>query len=109
LADLEVRDWVIAIETISASGKTIPAMLILSGSVMLQKHFDNDLDNDTLFGITYSSYSNAILGIEYIKHFDKIIAKSVVGKYSMLIFDSAGSHTSDGFIWYCWQHNIIPF
>jgi hypothetical protein len=35
LADLEVRDWVIAIKTINASGKTIPAMLILSGSVKL--------------------------------------------------------------------------
>jgi hypothetical protein len=36
-------------------------------------------------------------------------AKSVVGKYRMLIFDGAGSHMSDQFTWYCWQHDIIPF
>ena len=35
LADPEVRDQVTAIETISAGDKTIPAMLILSGSIML--------------------------------------------------------------------------
>jgi hypothetical protein len=72
-------------------------MLILSGSVMLQKHFDNDLDNNTLFGITHSSYSNAILSVKYIKHFNKITAKSVVGKYRILIFDGTGSHMSDQF------------
>jgi hypothetical protein len=70
LANPEVRDWITAIETISANGKTIPPMLILSGSIMLEKHFDNDLDDNTLFGITHSGYSNAIIGIEYIKHFD---------------------------------------
>ena len=77
-------------------------MLILSGSIMLQKHFDNGLDNNTLFGITHSGYSNAILGVKYIKHFDKMTAKSVVRKYRILIFDSAGSYMSDKFTWYCW-------
>ena len=84
-------------------------MLILSGSIMLEKHFDNDLDNDTLFRITHSGYSNVIIGIEYIKHFNKITVKSTVEKYRMLIFDGAGSHMSDEFTWYCWQNDIILF
>jgi hypothetical protein len=70
-------------------------MLILFGSIMLQKHFNNNLDNNTLFGITHSGYLNVILGVKYIKHFDKITAKLVVGKYRMLIFDGAGSYMSD--------------
>jgi hypothetical protein len=53
-------------------------MFILSGSIMLQKHFDNNLDNNTLFRIIYSSYLNAILDVEYIKHFNKITAKLIV-------------------------------
>jgi hypothetical protein len=73
-------------------------MLILSGLIMLQKHFDNDLDNNTLFRITHSGYLNAILSVKYIKHFDKITAKSVVKKYRILIFDSAKSYMSDQFI-----------
>jgi len=66
LVDLEVRDWVTTIETISAGGWTIPAMIILSSAVMLEKHFSNDLDDNTLFGITSSGYSNNLMGIEYI-------------------------------------------
>jgi hypothetical protein len=64
---------------------------------MLQKHFDNNLDNNTLFGITHSGYLNTILNVEYIKHFDKITAKSVVKKYKILIFDSTGSYMLDQF------------
>ena len=64
---------------------------------MLQKHFDNGLDNNTLFGITHSGYSNAILDVKYIKYFDKMTVKSVVKKYKMLAFDGARSHMSDEF------------
>jgi hypothetical protein len=73
-------------------------MLILSGSIMLQKHFNNNLDNNTLFRITHFSYLNAIFGVKYIKHFNKITAKSVVKKYKMLIFDNVRSYMSDQFI-----------
>jgi hypothetical protein len=70
-------------------------MLILSGLIMLQKYFNNNLDNNTLFRITHSSYSNAILSIKYIKHFDKITAKSVIKKYKILIFNSTRSYMLD--------------
>jgi hypothetical protein len=72
-------------------------MLILSGSIMLQKHFNNDLDNNTLFRITHFGYLNAILSVKYIKYFNKITAKLVVKKYKILIFDSARSYMSDQF------------
>jgi len=39
LVDPEIRDWVTIIETISAGGTTIPAMIILAGQVLLEKHF----------------------------------------------------------------------
>jgi hypothetical protein len=65
---------------------------------MLQKHFNNDLDNNTLFKITHFSYLNAILSIKYIKHFNKITAKSIVKKYKILIFDSVGFYILDQFI-----------
>jgi hypothetical protein len=67
-------------------------MFILFDLIMLQKHFDNNLDNNILFKITYSGYLNAIFSEEYIKHFNKIIAKLVVKKYKMLIFNSIRSY-----------------
>jgi hypothetical protein len=62
---------------------------------MLQKHFNNNLDNNILFKITHFSYLNVILSIKYIKHFNKITAKSVVKKYKILIFNSIGSYILD--------------
>ena len=109
LADPDARDWITAVETISAGGKTIPPMLILAGSVMLEKHFDNDLDDDTLIAMTATGYSNDIMGLEYLKHFNKMTEKHTVGTYRMLVFDGHGSHLSDEFTWYCWQHDIIPY
>lgn len=109
LADPDVRDWVTTIETISAGGRAIPAMIILAGSVMLEKHFDNDLDNDTLFGITSTGYSNNLMGMEYIQHFNRMIEHSCQGKYRMLMFDGHGSYISDNFSWFCWQKNIVPY
>jgi len=109
LADPEVRDWVTTIETISASGTTIPAMIILAGSILLEKHFDNNLDDNTLIAITSIGYSNNLMGMEYLQHFQRMTHASVTGKYRMLVFDGHGSHISDEFTWYCWQYDIIPF
>jgi hypothetical protein len=109
LADPEIRDWVTTIETIGAGGTTIPSMIILAGSVMLEKHFQNDLDDNTLLGITVTGYSNDIMGMEYIQHFHKMTEKRTKGKFRMLVFDGHGSHLSDRFTWYCWQHDIVPF
>jgi len=37
----------------------------------MEKHFDNAIDNRVLFGMSESGYSNAYLGIEWLKHFDR--------------------------------------
>jgi DDE superfamily endonuclease len=109
LADPDVRDWVTTIETISAGGERIPAMLILAGQTHLEKFFANDLEDDTLLGVTTTGYSNDLMGLEYIEHFNKMTEKKRVGEWRMLVFDGHGSHMSDAFTWYCWKHNIIPF
>jgi hypothetical protein len=64
---------------------------------MLKKLFNNNLNNNTLFEITYFGYLNAIIGVKYIKHFNKITAKSTVKKYKILIFDGTRSYMSDEF------------
>jgi len=76
-------------------------MIILTSTVLLEKHFTNDLEDDTLIGITTTGYSNNLMGIEYIEHFNKMTEKHTTGKFRMLIFDSHGSHMSDKFTWYC--------
>ena len=76
---------------------------------MLEKYFQNDLDDNILLGIIVTGYSNDIMGMEYIQHFHKMTEKRTKGKFRMLVFDGHGSHLSDRFTWYCWQHDIVPF
>jgi hypothetical protein len=84
-------------------------MVVIQGSVFLEKHFDNNLHNDVLFACSESGYSNEKLGFEYLKHFERQTKARTVGKYRMLIFDGHGSHLTDEFLIYAWQNNIIPF
>ncbi|KAI0993181.1 hypothetical protein K3495_g15002 [Podosphaera aphanis] len=71
LIDPENRDYVTCIEAISASGKTIPPMVILSGALLLEKFFGKDLDDGVLFAMIESGYTNYMLSFEWVKHFDK--------------------------------------
>jgi len=84
-------------------------MIILTRTVLIEKHFDNAIDNDVLFAMSESGYSNAYLGLEWLKHFDRQTAGRREGKYRMLVFDGHGSHLTDEFTYYCWEHDIIPF
>jgi hypothetical protein len=75
----------------------------------MEKHFDNSIDDDILFGISEIGYTNVKLGMEWLRHSDKQTASRRKGKYRMLVFDGHGSHLTDEFTYYCWEHNIIPF
>jgi hypothetical protein len=87
LSDLDNRESLTAVETICADGSIIAPMLILKGEVLLEKYFDNDLDNDTLFATSSSGYSNEGLAMKYLIHFDNQTYKkaraSTVCLYSM--------------------------
>jgi hypothetical protein len=39
-------------------------MIILARTVLIKKHFDNAIDNNVLFAMSESGYSNAYLGLE---------------------------------------------
>ena len=109
LSDPDNRELLTSVECISAGGWAIEPMVIMAGRVFLEKHFDNDLNDDVLFAISDTGYSNAILGIEWIKHFQKQTVRKVKGVWRMLIFDGHSSHLIDEFIYYCWQHSIVAF
>ena len=46
-------------------------MIIMARSVLMEKHFNNAIDDGILFRMCKSSYSNAYLGMEWLKHFDR--------------------------------------
>jgi DDE superfamily endonuclease len=81
LSDLDNRKMVLSIECISGGGFALKSMIILAGTVLMEKHFNNMIDNGILFAISESGYSNAYLGLEWLKHFDKQMVSRQQGKY----------------------------
>ncbi|PMD58567.1 uncharacterized protein K444DRAFT_723981 [Hyaloscypha bicolor E] len=69
LADPNNRESLTAIETIFARGKAITLFLILKGEILVEAHFDNDLDTELVFAISSTGYINNALSLKYIKHF----------------------------------------
>jgi hypothetical protein len=69
-------------------------MIIFKGAYHLRKHFDNDINSDTLFARSLTRFSNDKLGLKYLEHFNKFTKDYVKGSYRMLVFDSHRSYLS---------------
>jgi hypothetical protein len=108
-ADPDNRELVTAVATVNYGGRKVPAMIIFKGAYHLRRHFKNDLDGNILFARSATRFTNDRLGIAYIKHFDRFCPSSQRGRYRILIFDGHGSHISNDFLDYCWQHRIRPY
>jgi hypothetical protein len=109
LADSDNRESLTVIETVSAGGEAIVLFLILKGEILLEEHFNNDLDTESVFATSSTGYTNDVLSLKYIKYFHNQIYRHIQGKWRMLIFDGYGSYTSDEFLYYYWSHKIVPF
>lgn len=109
LTDPNNRDFITSMECIWSDGSAIQPMIVLKGSVFLEKHFDNNMDNGVLFAQSNTGYSNDKLGIIWLSHFNSQTINRTKGKYRLLVFDGRGSHLSGDFLVYCWQWDIIPF
>jgi hypothetical protein len=101
ISDSENKELITVVATVNYGCQKIPPMIIFKGAYHLRKYFDNDLDEDTLFARSESGYTNDILGIKYLEHFNQFIKNSRKGPYRMLIFDGHGSHLNQEFISYC--------
>jgi hypothetical protein len=102
LADPNNQELITTVKTMCADCSTIPSMLILKEDVLLlEKHFENDLENKTLLATSPTEYSNKGLGIKYLIHFYNNTYKKTKGKWRMLIFNSYKSYVSKPFLVYC--------
>lgn len=106
----ENRESATAIEAISAHGEVIPVFLILSGQMHMASWYQlPELDPDTVIRPTPTGYSNDVISLEWLQHFDRHSARTSRGSKRLLILDGHGSHHTRQFIQYCDNHNIIPF
>ena len=107
--DPDNRELVTAVECFSATGYHVPPMLIFKGAYHLRKYFDNNINGDTLFARSETGFTNDILTMAWLKHFNNFTAPRTRGAYRMIIFDDYGSHITQDFLQYCWDNKIRPF
>jgi hypothetical protein len=69
LADLNNRESLTAIETVSARSKAIILFPILKREILLEKYFNNNLNTEIVFATSSTRYTNDALSLKYIKHF----------------------------------------
>lgn len=81
IADPNNKEIVTSIETLNYSHKKIPTIIIFKGAYYLRKHFQNDIDSNTLFTCSSTRFTNNKLSLVYLKHFNKFYPLSIKGKY----------------------------
>ena len=106
MTDPDNRDYITAVETISAAGAVIPPIVILAAKQILDKWAANDIEDNAQIGVSDSGYSNDDLALEWMKHFEKELAKVQQGDFRLLLMDGYGSHLTYEFWSYAKDHKI---
>jgi hypothetical protein len=112
MSDPDTRESLTSLEAINAAGDAAPSMLILPGTVLLEGEFNNDIDDNVLFGTnteTGSGYSNDQLAIDWLEHFERMTRPGVKtrqgivhnNEWRLLIMDGHGSHLTREFMDIC--------
>ena len=70
--------------------------------------YPNELDSDTLIGVSDTSYSNDERAMDWLYHFDRHSKLRQQGVWRMLIFDGYGSYCTKEFLEYCENNRIKP-
>lgn len=109
MIDPDNKEYVSSVECISAGGRDIPSMLILSGKQVLERWAANNLDGDTLFATSDSRYSNDDLAMDWLRHFDIHSRKGQMGAWRLLVMDGYGSHMTFEFYSYAQENHIELF
>ncbi len=79
LTDPDNREYLTSVETISGGRLSIPSMLILSGIVILEKWAqENDLDGNIPLATSLKGYSNDVLAIRWLVHFERYSRRTQV-------------------------------
>jgi 4-hydroxybenzoate polyprenyltransferase len=103
------RAWTSFIECISAAGRYLSPLVIFKGKSVQQQWFPLDLTpfKGWEFTATDNGWTNNAVAVEWLKKiFIPQTQPDDPSEYRLLILDGHGSHTSDDFMWLCFQHRI---
>lgn len=102
------REWVSVLETISASGESLPSYIIFKATYQ-QSSWHRQLDSQySKIATSPKGWTDNYLGLLWLReHFEIETAKRQVGEYRLLLLDGHESHCTLRFIEFCVKKKII--
>jgi hypothetical protein len=102
------REWVTVIQSICAAGYAIPPFIIYKRRVHISAWYEEaDILRNWKVSVSENSWTNNVLGLEWLKHFDAHTKTRKVGVYRLLILDGHESHLNQDVKDYCLEHKIL--
>ena len=104
------REFVTAMEAVSADGYVFPSFLIEKGKVHHIGWYMNLHEDDTeaFFAVSPKGWTDDELALWWLKNiYDPYSKERCPGETRLLILDGHGSHITFNFVDYCKQNNII--
>ncbi|OTB19345.1 hypothetical protein K445DRAFT_53504, partial [Daldinia sp. EC12] len=92
LANPDSRIPATAIEACSATGSTIAPFLILPGRQIPENWVINTLIDDTVLTTSQNGWSDDLIALDWLEHFDRLTKPEDFGEERLLILDNHVSH-----------------
>jgi hypothetical protein len=105
------REWVTAIEAVSADGYSLPPCVIFKGKNFIASWFDEQLHlpKDWRIEVSPNGWTTDEIGLRWLqKLFIPATTARARGGYRLLILDGHGSHLTPQFDQICAENNVIP-
>ena len=102
------RSWTSLIETISATGRIIKPVIIFKAASIQTQWFAQEFKEDWHFTFSKNGWTSNEIALEWLeKVFIPETKPLDASEPRLLIVDGHGSHTTDDFMWNCFQENIF--
>ncbi len=99
LASSNNREYLTVGECISGDGAFLPPTVIIPGVIQMKDWFiRTNLPDNYLVATPESGYSNDVLTMEWLRHFDRFSKQRLAGTHRLLVLDGYGSHCTLEFI-----------
>ena len=106
------REKITVIECISGDGRVLPPLIIYKGAgyyIGWYQYLNPEVAGDYKFSYTSSGWTNQILGLAWINHFNQHTVKLAKGRHRLLIVGGHNSHVTIEFIEYCISARILVY
>lgn len=102
------RAWTSFVECISATGKSLPPLVIFKGQSVQQQWFPQDLAPyaSWKFTATENGWITDSTAVEWLEKVFIPGSQPATPEPRLLIVDGHGSHVTTDFMWLCFRHNI---